>query len=432
MPALTLSSLLLLAFLFAIAVWRHRQHASSALITLVAATLPLGGSAQAAGEQLVEVLLSTDPGAPSPQDVMGYFFLSPPPGGPPPLQAFSTAMPDSVTYLLPRRASGDFLAWLDANPDSVRAKLERYLLIRYSASADIQTALASLRSDTYVVAAYLPHPAEFATGPAGGLGARLPAVAAPGATDTYTQYGWDALNIAAAWQLAGGYALIGDADSGLAVDHPALRQFSDTGQYLGGNFIPASSFDIGNWPDDYDANVDEAEPVPLPYGSPCNPGDLLPGVAPTYAGHGTHIAGLIAANSASGLGLKGICKNCGIAMWKTTYGLCAPTSGLVFPQMNASAFAAAVTLMADSGVQVVNMSLGVQTTANYCASNPHDSWCLAIAHANHRDAVEVASSGNARTSLDFPASDTRVVAAGGFDSTITLWDESPGSTANCP
>ncbi len=46
--------------------------------------------------------------------------------------------------------------------------------------------------------------------------------------------------------------------------------------------------------------------------------------------------------------------------------------------------------------------------------------------------VQVASSGNKRTELDFPASDKRVISAGGFQSNAAFWDESPGSISNCP
>ncbi len=54
--------------------------------------------------------------------------------------------------------------------------------------------------------------------------------------------------------------------------------------------------------------------------------------------------------------------------------------------------------------------------------------CLAIAHAAYRDVAMVASSGNGRTQLDFPAADPRMIAAGGFEQSLGLWDMWP----NCP
>jgi hypothetical protein len=56
-----------------------------------------------------------------------------------------------------------------------------------------------------------------------------------------TQYGREDLNVTQAWKLATGYALIGDIDTGLATDHVALKQFSNAGQYLGGNLKMVSN-----------------------------------------------------------------------------------------------------------------------------------------------------------------------------------------------
>jgi hypothetical protein len=44
----------------------------------------------------------------------------------------------------------------------------------------------------------------------------------------------------------------------------------------------------------------------------------------------------------------------------------------------------------------------------------------------------VASSGNRRTEINFPASDKRVISVGGFQQNLALWDDSPGSAVNCP
>jgi subtilisin family serine protease len=65
---------------------------------------------------------------------------------------------------------------------------------------------------------------------------------------------------------------------------------------------------------------------------------------------------------------------------------------------------------------------------NYCQLHPSYAMCLAITHARNRDVAMVASSGNGRTALDFPASDPRVIAAGGFQQNLAVWDLWP----NCP
>jgi serine protease len=400
------------------------QSACFAILFTCAQSTP--ARAQQTPDTYIEVLLSTSPGAATADDVFTYFEFSPP-ATPPPLQAFSSVAPQGAEYLIPLRARGDFKSYLAANSSSVRAKLERYLLVRYDASISASLALSSLTSDPGVASAYLQEAVEFST-----LSGNDPMSYPLSSLDSSSQYGRSALNVDAAWNLAGGYAMVGDADTGLATQHPSLEQFSSNGSYIGGTFVPASSLDLGNWPNSFDTNTDEAEPVPLPQNSPCNPQGLL-AVAPNIAGHGTHVAGLIAANADVGLPVSGTCRHCGIGMWKITQPTCLDISGLFKASLNSSAFSAAVTMMADSGIQIVNISLGGQKTPlDYCSTHPDYSWCLAITHANARGVALVGASGNARTHLQFPASDPRVIAVGGFDMSLSVWDESPGNTASCP
>lgn len=437
LPTLGVGGLLLmvLGMLAAAKLMLSRRNRAIASVVLLALVFPLITDAQTAPEpdRYVQVLLSTEPGAPTNEDVVNYYDFSPP-GGSPPLQAFDIVAPTSAGYLLPLRATGTFLEYLEANPETARARLERYLLIAYSPSTDIGAALTSLRDDPYVFAAHLPLDSDFSSvslvnfglaNPSAGLSPPL------GPLDVPVQYGWDALNVAAAWQLAGGYALIGSADTGVATSHVALRQFSATGQYLGGNVNPGS-LDLGEWPTSYDADVNEVTPMPLDPNSVCNP-NHLPAVDPAKAGHGTHVAGLQSANSNSGLGVNGTCRSCGIAMWKVAQNQCIVQNQLVELRINPVALVPAITFMSDTGVQVINLSFGsAPSTVNYCGVNPTDPYCEALEHATYRDVVIVASSGNHRTRLQFPARDDRVVSAGGFDSNIALWDESPGSTTFCP
>lgn len=132
------------------------------------------------------------------------------------------------------------------------------MVIGYPDDADLDAALAALRADPFVQAAFEPLQFDFSSVSLIGFGIEPEPPAGGG------QYGRDDLNIDVAWQRAGGYALVGDIDSGLDVIHPALRQFSTGGQYIGGNFIPIASIDISLTPipGSDDTNVDEAEPVP--------------------------------------------------------------------------------------------------------------------------------------------------------------------------
>ncbi|MGN6517982.1 MAG: S8 family peptidase [Dokdonella sp.] len=265
------------------------------------------------------------------------------------------------------------------------------------------------------------------------------------------QYGWFDLNIDAAWRLAGGYALVGQVDTGLDPASAALKQFSGT-TYLGGGFVPQASRDVGLTGGEtiliipsqsppggpaFDAgNVDEAKSMWIAAG-PCtsnpNQNAFLPS---TRAGHGTHVAGLIAASGAAGLGIQGICRNCGIAMWKTTYLTCneSASPATVYPQTNRFAPRRAEAQTIDLGAQILNMSYGGATQSyGYCGP-AHDQLpeCLSLMYASSRDIAMVASSGNDRNDLNFPASDARVIAAGGFQQDLALWDESPGGNTGCP
>jgi hypothetical protein len=371
---------------------------------------------------VVELLLTSAPGAPTPEALIDYY--THPATGAAPLAALEVVRPLRIEYLLARRAEGDFLERLQANPGSVRAELERYLLVVYPDGADLDRAVAALRADPYVASAQEPLPMRFNS-------AELIDFDVD-SLDGYDQYGRGDLNVDAAWALTGGgYALVADIDSGLYTNHASLRQFSGS-QYVGGNFVPIASFDVGGTgkgvPDD--ANVDELEPA-LISNPACAPGGPSMMTA-VLAGHGTHTSGLLAANGSAGLGVAGTCAHCGIAMLKVTYLDC--LFGQVTPVYNLAANAVALTSAGDFSAQVASMSFGDVQIQNYCNSAPgsKSAFCLAIAHAKYRDVAMVGASGNDRSSLQFPANDDRVISAGGFQADLTLWDESPGTLFHCP
>jgi hypothetical protein len=99
--------------------------------------------------------------------------------------------------------------------------------------------------------------------------------------------------------------------------------------------------------------------------------------------------------------------------------------------LNSRATPIAITNAVDTGAQVLSMSFGGSPPA--CAAAPPPAYCLAIQYAADHDTAMVAASGNNRSELQYPASDNRtVIAAGGFNDSLALWDESPGSFTNCP
>ncbi len=429
-PALDLVGLVSLAALLLVVgalagCARRRQHA------LVVAALCSGLCSQVRCEQvapptsntdhIVELLLTSAPWAPTPEQIVAFYQD---PRGIPPLASLNVISPLGVDFLLPDRADGDFLRNLQENPDSPRAMLERMLLVRYAAEIDLTQVLDTLRLDPLVEGAVEPIPLHFSSAVLLNFG--INPLGSEG------QYGRDTMNVDAAWQIAGGYALIGQIDTGLYTSHAALEQFSGA-TYVGGNFIPAASLDIGGTglsgiPDS--PNVDELRPIHITDPN-CNPTGL-PQQSPVFAGHGTHVAGLISANGAS-MDVLGICKHCGIAMFKTTHPACDPVAHQVIPIVNTAAQSRGLTLATDQGAQIVNMSFGDnEPDFDFCQTNPTDALCIAIAHAAAHDVVMVSSSGNARRKLDVPAEDARVIAAGGFEENLAIWDESPGGISNCP
>ena len=255
------------------------------------------------------------------------------------------------------------------------------------------------------------------------------------------QYGREALNVDAAWMLTGGgYALVQIIDSGLSTEHSQLRQFDAIGNYIGGNFVPVASLDIGGSalkvPVPPDACVDEREPMYLPA---CNDDGLVVNLSPpcradgpamvasvNAIGHGTHTSGLLAANGTAGT-IAGICKACGIGLWKTLYTSCSQFGN---PIQNYDAVANATSLgfSGDIGAQVASLSFGDNDIGDgYCQSTIHGSsvMCTSIAYARERDIAVVAASGNRRGDLQFPANDERVIAAGGLQQNLALWDNRP-------
>ena len=217
-PTLTSLGVLVLLLGFIGLVARKFRVSVTQVLLVATIVLPSIGQAQTASapDRVIEVLLSTAPGAPTAAQLVDYYAR---PEGNPPLPTLASTHPEAVRYLLSIRAEGDFLERLEANPNSVRAMLERYLIVIYPEEVDLDRTLSTLRSDPYVAAAYRPVPMEFSSVELMDFGI----IEEPFGGG---QYGRDDLNIEAAWQIAGGYSLIADIDSGLYTNHPALRQFS--------------------------------------------------------------------------------------------------------------------------------------------------------------------------------------------------------------
>ena len=399
----------------------------AACVALSAASLAHAGNE----DRTILVLLKDVPGAPTPEEVVSYTNTWPHAANPP-LQAFTVKDPVGSGFLMEDRATGDFLAWLQANPDSARMKLETAMLTLFPSPDDVPEALAALQADPYVESASVPLDLDVHTA-IGEVG-----IGAPPHPEDGTQYGWDDIGLDAAWRITGGgYAQVAHIDAGVDIDHPAIRAFSGS-LYVGGNLMSAASKDVGLTGLPAQAgfdqtNIDEAKPEWIDAGS-CTPvGAPMP---PALLGHGTHTAGLLGANATSGLGVSGTCGQCGIVEYRAAFLECVETTPpQVRSKFNFNAADRAKAEAVDTGAQVISMSFGTPNpgTTYHCSGNLRSKpMCLTIAYAIGRDVAMVASSGNKRIDLDFPASDRRVVSVGGFQPDLALWDESPGSATNCP
>lgn len=314
--------------------------------------------------------------------------------------------------------------------------------MRYPEGANLDVALAALLADPYVRHASIPGALELdiPAAAASSTASQGPA-ALPASEKSATQYWINGMSFSSAWAKAGGWSRVGVLDNGLYTLHPDLRSQNNNGSLSGGNFLPTLSVDIGRlgFANPVDYNVDEMEPVAItsPAQNACDPqgsGVLVP----TYAGHGSHVHGLIAANHANTDGTLGACKYCGLSSIRVLRENCSSIDRIVYPLFTEAAAWAGLTILADTGAQIVNMSFGGSYAQDHCAKpgNWNLTECLAIAHAHSRGLLMVAASGNNRGAINFPASDPRVVSVGGLDETLGFWNEDkdppPQDQNGCP
>lgn len=256
---------------------------------------------------------------------------------------------------------------------------------------------------------------------------------------------------ARAWALAGGWSLIGVLDNGLATGHPDLVAVGAGNALTGGNFLTAYAMDNGRYigqqpplqPGVIDLDVDERQPIAVPIPppqeppNPCDP-SRTGFIQPSFAGHGSHVAGLIAANHRNADGTVGACKNCSIAMTRNSLDTCDVVTGEVRPRLNLIAVAQALTYLIDNGVQIVNGSFGVPRAlvAIDCTPQSMQVECVSLRYAETNGVVFVASSGNNKATLNWPARDPRVVAVGGLnEDNATFWEnrnDLPNTSGGCP
>lgn len=314
--------------------------------------------------------------------------------------ALDIGQPKNVRFVISRRIEGETLEVLRAEPDNPRALLQRYLVFEYSESADLDAILATLKANPNVLHAHRSRVFYLSSQPTNPSDPLFPIQGGP----EDHQWGLHALNLPAAWSYTKGHGYVGIIDSGLDVDHEDLASFDTAGHYIGGNFRAHLSHDFGDTPRDDD--VDEME-----------------GANVAWAGHGTHVAGIIGANTDNGRGTAGVCWHCSLLMEKVVD----ENKSFAFEPEVVDAYAQ----LLDYGAQVVNMSFGFLAPAD-CSNSQLDAFCLQLDDGESRDVVSFAAAGNYLADLQFPASDTRTISVGGLEPSLNFWDFRDGDPRSCP
>ncbi len=399
----------------------HRARSTFAALAAVLAAILFAGPISAEDPAELIVLLASGPFLPKPAEIIESINAKGPLPG-----LLEIGEPVSARFLLPYRAQGKFGLWLEKNPDEPRAHLERYLVIGYPSEGAKAAAESALRDDPAVLAV--------------GSNRRMELFAIP--NDPYFQntgdpltYQWGPylLNLPAAWDWAKGHAYIGIADVGIQgqdatcglpggeTGHPDLRAFQQSGSsflYQGGNFRQSLSRDFGNpIQNPPDTCVDELQP------------EVIGGVprTATRAGHGTHVAGIVAATAGNSIGVAGTSWHSSLMIAKFDH-LASGVGGTWIHVSDTADIVASICWLVDKGAQVINMSFGTPAgTYPTCfptpSSSDYDCYCKALADAASRGVTLVAASGNDRSAVAFPARDPRVLAVGGLSYPGVFWND---------
>jgi subtilisin family serine protease len=198
------------------------------------------------------------------------------------------------------------------------------------------------------------------------MDAPVHALGVPSGSDPYRSQQWDftKIRVADAWQKStGGGVVVAVIDTGVDSTHPDLK---------------------GNVLQGYDAIANR-----VAAGADGN-------------GHGTHVAGTIAAVTGNGVGVSGVAPDVKILPVKV---LSDSGSGTM------SDTAEGIVWAADNGAQVINMSLGSSSKVA-AVSN-------AIAYARSKGVTVVAAAGNERSSgspTSYPGADAGLIAVAATDS----------------
>ncbi|MEJ2694995.1 MAG: S8 family serine peptidase, partial [Candidatus Thiodiazotropha sp.] len=261
-----------------------------------------------------------------------------------------------------------------------REELEEYIILSYPNREALEAAKKALENDPNVLwvgenepITPLVEPSDpFYKKPTVGIGPQVP-------RDVDYQWAMEALNMSEVWDYSRGHAYIAAVDTGIEISHPDLQA----------NFRSHFSYDFA----DNDDNVDELVTPAL------------------HAGHGTNVAGILAATPDNDIGVAGLCWDCSLMIAKTA------KSTSSHPTFFIGAVSSSIVGMVDNGAQVINMSFG---GANDPCQDPLNVFCKAIEYAESNDVVMAAAAGNESIQdVDFPARHPDVISVGAVDINLT-------------
>ncbi len=225
--------------------------------------------------------------------------------------------------------------------------------------------------------------------------------------DYAKQWNLRMLNLPKAWAIEQGApsVIIAVVDSGLDMQHPDLR--SQLWQNRGE--IPDNGID-----DDENGYVDDVKgwdfsDAPTMQGrGDWTERDNRPD---DETGHGTHVAGIIAAEPNNGIGIAGVAWNCRLMTLRA--GFVAGAGAF----LQSDDVAAAIVYAADNGAQIINMSWG----------DPVNVFIVqdAVEYAYQRGCILVAAAGNSgEASSYYPASLKSVISVAALQQNGQLWGNS--------